>query len=440
MNREHKILLMTTVSLALIYAGDGIGVTSGEERPSVDSAPAALKMIMRDYSTAASQQLMRLEADFNQHLPPGVSPIVYLDYDKIATWFGLREGPATVAKAIGDYLLVRTGRSYDPPSLDLLARAMNSLDAEGVVMQKGGGGSCVVVPEYPGISFDSSYAASFRIGPTDLLAGKTVVIKMTTKEFADFVNAHESWHCLDIRYMQDTGDGLAGAVKQHRAEMFADIGGAMEGIRDGAGLTLIAKAIALRATWAYLTGAAHARTPPESDRHFASVIYATEDGLSALKGRIEKMGIERFRQLDREHMRALDYEITDAHCLTYAQAQALQTYYATGDAQGAALPLVAGLKAITAASVRDLSPAELAAQQKSGGTCNPCRLNEDAEKKLLLAKLKARAGELGSDTSFPNQLKAREEMTDSLRDKLNRDPASERATEEQLKLLFYAVP
>ena len=101
---------------------------------------------------------------------------------------------------------------------------------------------------------------------------------------------------------------------------------------------------------------------------------------------------------------------------------------------------MAGLKAITAASVRDLSPAELAAQQKNGGTSNPGGLNEDAEKKLLLAKLKARARELGSDTSFPNQLKAREEMTDSLRDKLNRDPATERATEEQLKLLFYAVP
>ena len=93
------------------------------------------------------------------------------------------------------------------------------------------------------------------------LAGKTVTINMSTKEFADFVNAHESWHCLDIRYMRDTGDGLEGAVKQNRAEMFADIGGVMEGIRNGADLTLIDKAAALHATWTFLTGPAHAKTP-----------------------------------------------------------------------------------------------------------------------------------------------------------------------------------
>ena len=44
------------------------------------------------------------------------------------------------------------------------------------------------------------------------------------------------------------------------------------------------------------------------------------------------MGIDSFRKLDREQLRALDYEITDANCLTYAQAQALETYYATGQA------------------------------------------------------------------------------------------------------------
>ena len=300
-----------------------------------------------------------------------------------------------MAKAIGDYLLVRTGRSYDAPTLDLLSTAMNSLDAEGIVMPKGGGGSCLVVPIYPGISFDSFYSASFRMGPTDLLAGKTVAIKMTTKEFDDFVNAHESWHCLDIRYMQDTGDGLEGAVKQHRAEMFADIGGAMEGIRNGADLTLIGKAIALRATWAFLTGSAHARTPAESDRHFSSVIYATQDGLAALKARIEKMGVGSFRQLDRERLRALDYEITDAYCLTYAQAQALQMYYANGQARGAALPLVARLKAITTASIRDLSPAELAGQQKNSGTSNDGGRTEEAEKQLLSKTqgTRARAGQ-----------------------------------------------
>ncbi len=442
MNKARKILLTTTASLALIFAGCSGGRTSaGGGAPAADVAPVTLTTVMQQYNTSASQHLRSLEADFNNDLPSGASPIVYVDYDKIATWFGMGEGPATVERAIGDYLKAKTGRSYDAPTLSLLAKAMNSLDAEGMVMQKEGGGSCLVVPEYPGISFDSFYAASFRVGQTNLLAGKTVMINMSTKEFADFGNAHESWHCLDIRYIKDTGDGLAGAVKQNRAEMFADIGGAMEGIRNGADLTLIDKAAALHATWAFLTGPAHAKTRAESGGHFESIVYATEDGLYALKGRIEKMGAGNFRKLHREQLRALDYEITDAHSLTYAQAQALQTYYATGREPAAARPLVAQLKAIVAASVRDATPAELAAREKSAQEAsNYGGLTEQAAEQSLLEKLQGRARELGSATSLADQLQARQEMTDSLRDKLLRDPSSDLVTEAQLKLLLYTDP
>jgi hypothetical protein len=439
MNMTRNILLAATASLALIFAGCAGGRTASGSggAPTVDTAPATMATVIEDYNTAASEHLKSLEADFNNHLPSGVSPIVYLDYDKIATWFGMREGPATVERAIGDYLTAKTGRSHDAPTLSLLAKAMNSLDAEGIVMQKDGAGSCLVVPEYPGISFDSFYAASFRVGETNPLAGKTVEINFSTKEFADFANAHESWHCLDIRYMRDTGDGLAGAVKQNRAEMFADIGGVMEGIRNGADLTLIGKAAALRATWAFLTGPAHAKTPRESDKHFESVVYVTEDGLYALEARIKKMGIGNFRKLGRDELRALDYEITDAHCLTYAQAQALETYYATGQAPVAALPLVARLEAIAAASVRIATPAELAAREKSAEEAST---NGGLTEQAVLEKLQARARELGSAMSFADQLKARQEMTDRLRAKLLRDPSSERVTEAQLKLVLYTDP
>ena len=68
---------------------------------------------MRVYNTTASKRLKSLEADFNKALPSGVSPIIYVDYDVVATWFGMREGPATVQGAIGDYLTAKTGRSYE---------------------------------------------------------------------------------------------------------------------------------------------------------------------------------------------------------------------------------------------------------------------------------------------------------------------------------------
>jgi len=59
---------------------------------------------------------------------------------------------------------------------------------------------------------------------------------------------------------------------------------------------------------------------------------------------------------------------------------------------------------------------------------------------VVIDQSQARAQELGSATSFANQLKARQEMTDSWRDKLLRDPSSELVTEAQLKLLLYTDP
>ena len=439
MNMAHSSLLGCTAILALVFAAlaSRPAAPSDLSAPPSNSAPPALATILRNYNTAASQHLKTLAADFNANLPSGVPPIVYLDYDKIATWFGLSDGPSSVEKAIGDYLTATTGRSYNPPALSLLANAMNSLDAEGIAMQKGAR-NCLVVPQYPGLSFHSAYAATFRIGPSDLLDGKTVAIDLSTREFADFVNAHESWHCLDIRYVRDTSDGLEGAVKRNRAEMFADIGGAIEAVRGGANPALIDKLAALHAGWAFLTGPAHAKTPPESEKHFASIVYTTQGGLFALQARIEKMGLAGFRKLDRQQLRALDYEITDAHCLTYAQAQALEAYFTTGEPQAPARSLISAMQTIAAASIRDATPAELAARKETA-SASP---GDAPAEQALLQRLQARASELGDATSFANQLKARQEMTDNLREKLlnERDASAESATEAQLKLLFYTDP
>ena len=111
MNKDRQILMIGTATLALTFAGCTGGRTSsdGGAAPAADTALPTLATVMQDYHTAASRHLKSLEADFNQTLPSGVSPIVYVDYDVIATWFGMREGPATVEGAIGDYLLAKTG-------------------------------------------------------------------------------------------------------------------------------------------------------------------------------------------------------------------------------------------------------------------------------------------------------------------------------------------
>ncbi len=427
---------MTTKTFLLTLAA-GLVLAAIDLTAATPDSPTTLAAIMQGYNTAASQDLRSVETDFNRDLPAGVPPVTIVDYDKVATWFAMPEGPSTVDIAVGDYLTSKTGVSPTAPTLAQLAAAMNSLDAEGIILPRENGGSCFVVPVYPGLSFNSFYASSFQVGSSDELPGRIVTIPLSTQEFDDFADAHELWHCLDIRYIRDSGDGLAGAVKQNRTEMFADIGGVMEGIRNGADLTLIDKAIAVHSAWAFLTGPAHASLAEENAAHFQSIIYDTAAGLDALRTMIRKMGIATFRQLDRAKLRSLDYQLTDAQCLTYQQAQALQTYYATGRAPADVLPLIARLKAIATASFRTAVPAELEAEKKCTAAA---ATNGNLTEQALLEKLKARARERGDQTALANQLRARQEMTDQLREKLRQDSSCERVTEAQLKLLLYTNP
>ncbi len=87
-----------------------------------------------------------------------------------------------------------------------------------------------------------------------------------------------------------------------------------------------------------------------------------------------------------------------------------------------------------------MTPAEAAAREKSVQASNGAGLAQQAAEQSLLEKLRAGAQELGSATPLADQLKARQEMTDSLRDKLLRDPSSLRVTEVQLKRLLYTDP
>lgn len=434
MNKARKLLLTTTAGLAMIFGG-----CTGRDAQALASPPVevtqtvSIATVMKDYNTAATQRLRNLEAEFNKDRPAGAPAIVFVDYDHVATWFNLQEGPDKLDKAVGDYLTARTGKTYDATTLANLAKAMDRLQPAAFTPRDSAAGPCLVVPEFPGISFDSFYAASFQVGTENPLTGKIVTLNLSTQEFGDFANAHESWHCLDTRYRHDTGTGLIGAVKENRTEMFSDLGGVMEGIKKGANLTLIDKIAAERATWVFLTGPDRTNTPESHEDHYKSIIYNTHPGLYALKSRIQDMGIENFRKLSRTEMREMAYEIVDANALSYTRAAGLQSYYMTGKAPVGVQADVALLQSIVDSSVRDATPQEIAAQKAAA---NNGGLTETA----LLQALKARAGELGGASNFANQLKARQEMTDKLRGKLSSSPSTGRTTEGQLKLLFYSDP
>src|ERR1700722_9987945 len=99
MSKPRRVVRAITASLTLIFVGSPAGRTSSGARAAPDTTLATITTVMRDYNTAASQRLKSEEADFNQKTPSGVSPVVYLVYDKVATWFAFPEGPSTVEKA-----------------------------------------------------------------------------------------------------------------------------------------------------------------------------------------------------------------------------------------------------------------------------------------------------------------------------------------------------
>lgn len=462
MTSLKKLLLATTAGVVLLLAGLGTYSTLADTNkpepaaitatatntntttntatlpaPPAATKAATLSTIMSDYNTSASKRLRSLEDEFNKTRAPGAPAIVFIDYDHVSTWYSLAEGPESLDKAIGDYLQVRTGKTYDAEMLNDLARAMDALQPVAFTTGKGNPGPCIVVPEYPGFGLHDFLTTGFKVDGVDQLRGKVLDLHITAQEFGDYANAHEAWHCTDMKFRTDTeGFGLVRAVKENRAETFADIGGVMEGIKNGANLTLIDKVAAMRATWIYSTGPARAKEVPDTHPdHFKSIIYHTHPGLYALKERIQEMGMEKFRAMSRADMREMAYEITAQNSLTFVEAASLQTYYTTGRITGGAGPAVTRLQDIAESSVRSPTAAEKLAMQQDAAAAEKITAAGDS---ALVVAMRARAEELGGQ-SFVNQLKARQEMTDRLRDQFSAGKAR-KSGEAQLKSLLYSDP
>ena len=427
MNKARKLLLATTAGLAILFSGSARAAmpqeVQGEQAPSVAT-------VMADYNTAASEHLKQVSATFNKGRPKGAAPIVYIDYDQVVTWAQLQgDNPRAYEKAIGDYLKAKTGHAFSPQTIEKVFNAMNAQQPGADCFD----GTCIVVPQYPGASFDSYYEFGFHVGDRLLLRDKVVTLNLSSQEFADFAVAHETWHCFDTRYHRERDEGgLSGAIRENRAEMFADLGGVMEQIKKGAPLSFIDKIAAERATWVFLTGSARTQLDDGDPGQFMSIAYHTHPGLYALKDRIAEMGIDNFRKLNRDQMRDLAYEITDARALSFMQAAGLQAYYKTGKAPSSMQAQVAAMEEIAAKSVRDATPQEIAARKAEDKPAPGGGMS-------ITEQLRARAAELGDAGSLSNQLKARKELTDRLRQKLLASPRSG-ATKLQVDQLFLSNP
>jgi hypothetical protein len=200
-------------------------------------------------------------------------------------------GPKSVEHAV-DYIFNAISTPYGPHAFNQEAHALIAPDDDASPKV------CVIVPT-------SGYALQFDVPG------------FPTETSITFTNHHESWHCLDDRYVipadfvekqPKTREELHAALQNPalletiatlaRKESFADTGALGDMIRAGAPVSVIDNVIALR------------RTVPGDGMHYSPRV------LRALKRTIAEMGLGNFRKLSHDQTKDLYYKLTDEHGLS----------------------------------------------------------------------------------------------------------------------------
>ena len=150
---------------------------------------------------------------------------------------------------------------------------------------------------------------------------------LSPQQNRELINKHEGWHCLDRRAnlagmdeKQVNTDGTPESIKAvsilNRAESLADVGAAGDMIRGGMGTDIIDKLI----VW---------RQSTEDLQHMSIA------SLTALKARINEMGVDKFRRLNDQNARILYEHLADTNGLTPAMAEVAGSYQQASRAEQA---------------------------------------------------------------------------------------------------------
>jgi len=150
---------------------------------------------------------------------------------------------------------------------------------------------------------------------------------LSPQQNRELINKHEGWHCLDHRSnfagmteeqvnKEGTPENAKAISILNRAESLADVGATGDMIRNGMGTDIIDKMIVWR--------------QDTSDLEHMSIA-----SLTALKAKINDMGIDRFRRLNDKDARALYENITDNNTLTPGMADIAGAYQRASRAEQA---------------------------------------------------------------------------------------------------------
>jgi len=438
----RKQLLATVTGLTLAFGSAAYGqVAVQKERPQ------DLQTVTQNYNTKDSKDLAALEARINKDRPAHTPRVVYIDPDHMSTWLQLTNNINAYPSMLAQYLSTKNVTSVNGPTLAGLSIASLGVQPAASVPQMSGakgaeldGAACIVSPYNPSLPANLYLRKQFLLGnpstgqAMDALSGRSLDVDITRPQMMEIINAREAWRCFDnvntAQILSTTNFERVMAL--HRHETFADLGGLMQAVKDGAPPQLIEEFADFRAAMTGLTESPRGKVFKSGEAPFyGSVVYATYPALFELQARIDKMGVEKFRDMTPEQMRDMANDIVSHK--TFSDKQGLQLmgvalmgadYFKSLEAGGAPKDkvdeartfVVSVLKQRQTAITRAVKPAK------------PGEAYVELVPQELIYEMTARAIEgdkavAANPDDLGARLKARQKLMDSVREKADADPA-----------------
>lgn len=295
----------------------------------------------REPNTQYSQRVWSLTREFNTKAKD--TPILMMDRDWFQLNLALRQIPDHDAQAraelVNDYLQSRLGKRVEAERfygvVDDLEQGEGYALPAGVGPTEGMGqkkeGFCVVFGQMSDLDARGHVHTLTGLDPEGLhaeLAKRPLKKTLTGDEFRRFVDYHEAGHCLYHRQMTSSPRTLGDAVlNRHKSEMYAEIMATLMMARDGV-TDFADRAANLRLTGAALNGPAFAHfARPGTFNYFSPAIYMISDGTRGAQKEVERLGVNKLRQMSLDEVRALAHKILDENALDLNEISAVMVMF-----------------------------------------------------------------------------------------------------------------
>jgi hypothetical protein len=455
----RKQLLATVTGLTLAF-----GSAAYAQEPTATERPHDLKTVTQNYNTKDSKELSSLEARINKNRPAHTPRIVYVDPDHMGTWLQLTSSASAYPSMIAEYLGSKNVTGLTMPQVATLTSASLAMQPVASVPQLRGvsgealdSATCIVNAYNPNMPAELYLRKQFLLGnpstgqQADALAGRALDVSISRPQMQEIINAREAWRCFDNVNAPDilAKQNFERVMALHRHETFADLGGLMQAVKDGAPTQLIEEFADFRAAMTGLTESPRGKVFKSGETPFyGSVVYATYPALFELQARIDKMGVDKFRQMTPEQMREMANDIVSGKTFTEKQAMQLMgvalmgaDYFKSleaGDAPAAkvqeARDFVTGVykqrKAAIDRSVRAAKPEDVFVEL----------VPQELVFAMVEQAIEGNKAVAANPDDIGARLKARQELMDKVREKADADPAHGSLIMQVMQGIFNSDP